>query len=95
MINGIIHFLAKLAENDVKPDFLIVHAPENKIFSDRVIRGFQLRLLEMELNKAKAKKTNLHAISEISRSGHCWSLIKKLHGSVALNIRLSIRLKIN
>ena len=48
-------------------------------------------LLKTELNKARENKAIHHASADSSRSELCQDLNEKLLGSVAFNIRLSIR----
>ena len=72
--NGRIIFSEKFVENDVIPDFLKLSVPKKDVFSDQAVRGFQLRLLKTEQNKARENKANLDARSDSSRSELCQAL---------------------
>ena len=89
--NGKIKFLEKCVENEVIPNFLKFCVPKIDNFSDQAVRGFQLRLLKTELNKARENKANLDARADSSKSELFQDLNENLLCSVAFNISLSIR----
>ena len=72
--NGRIYFLEKCVENDVIPDFPKFRVQKNDNFFDQAVRGFQIKLLKTELNKARDNKANLDARADSSRSELCQAL---------------------
>ena len=64
---------------------------EKNVVLDQAVRGFQLRPLKTELNKARENKANLDARADSIRSKLCQTMHEKMLSSVAFNIRLSIR----
>ena len=61
------------------------------MFFYQVVSGVKLRLLKTDLNKARENKAYLDARAESTKSELCPEMNEKLRGSVAINIRLSIR----
>ena len=78
-------------ENDVISDFLKLSVPKNDVFSDQAGHGSQRKLLKTEFDKAGENKANLDARADSSRTELRQALNEELLGSVAFNVRLSIR----
>ena len=73
-----------------RENVLKFRVPRNNVFF-LIKRGFQLRLLKLELNKAREITLNLYARADMSQSKLCWALNEKLLGSVELKTTFSLR----
>ena len=74
-------------ETDVIPDFWKLRVAKKTMFSDRTVSGVHTKLIKTEQNKHE-KKTNL--VTRVNKIELGWPVNKKLLGSVAFKIRLSV-----